>query len=77
MTAPDRRTWTDCAACECRPRAVCDCSCHPIPTACLWCYEPAEVATWTPVNGWIDLCTRHHAQTAREVVANIIEKATR
>mgnify|MGYP007000052614 CR=1 len=76
--APDRRAWTDCPECECRPRAVCDCTCHPIPIACLpWCCEPAEVATWTPDHGWIDLCTRHHAQIARAQVAAIIEKATR
>ncbi len=45
--------------------------------ACPWCYEPAEVATWTPRHGWIDLCTRHHAETTRDVVAYLIDKATR
>ena len=29
VKAPDRRAWTDCPACECRPRALCDCDCHP------------------------------------------------
>jgi hypothetical protein len=47
------------------------------PQQCPWCYSPAVAATWTPRHGWIDLCTRHHAETTREVVARLIELAAR
>ena len=65
-------------------RAVCD-LCFSVQRSpsflavatCVKCDDPAEAAAWTPVQGWINLCTRHHTQVSRDVVANIIEKATR
>ena len=56
-------------------RAVCD-LCFTAVATCVKCDDPADW-WWTPVHGWISLCTRHHTQVSRDVVANIIEKATR